>query len=177
MNAFEQLVADCLFREGYWTITAFKVELSKEEKQTIGRPSSPRWELDIVAYRPATKDLMVVECKSYLDSQGVNPSDLKGTGKNASRYKLFTDRMLWRVVSDRLVKQLKSRQLIHENVKPRLALAYGKSKDEAALNEMAESNGWQMFGPRWLCEALDDMAADGWQNSTSSIAAKLLRTL
>jgi len=43
-------------------------------RREIGRPSSPRWELDIVAYSGRDNLLLVVECKSRLDSQGVNPN-------------------------------------------------------------------------------------------------------
>lgn len=50
MDAFESLVALLLHRDGYWTTTGFKVELTKEEKRRIGRPSSPRWELDVIGY-------------------------------------------------------------------------------------------------------------------------------
>jgi hypothetical protein len=32
----------------------------------IGRHSSPRWEVDIVAYRGRDNLLQVVECKSYI---------------------------------------------------------------------------------------------------------------
>jgi len=50
MNAFEALIALLLRRQGYWVQTSFKVKLTKAEKRRIGRPSSPRWELDLVAY-------------------------------------------------------------------------------------------------------------------------------
>src|SRR5215218_2466380 len=43
-------------------------------RREIGRPSSPRWELDIVAYSGRDNLLLVLECKSRLDSQGVNPN-------------------------------------------------------------------------------------------------------
>jgi hypothetical protein len=52
MDSFEQVVAEILWREGYWVRTSVKVELTKEEKREIDLPSSPRWELDVVAYKP-----------------------------------------------------------------------------------------------------------------------------
>ena len=79
MDAFEQVVASILQRKGYWTQTSVKVELTKEEKRAIGRPSSPRWELDVVGYRGSSNELLVVECKSYLDSYGVRASAFDGT--------------------------------------------------------------------------------------------------
>ena len=71
MDAFEQLVSEILWIEGHWVRTSVKVELTKEEKKIICRPSSPRWELDIVAYCGRDNVLRVVECKSYIDSRGV----------------------------------------------------------------------------------------------------------
>ena len=67
MDAFESLVSLLLRRDGYWTATSVKVELTKMQKRAIGRPSSPRWEIDLVAYKPATNELLAVECKSFLD--------------------------------------------------------------------------------------------------------------
>ena len=55
--------------EGLWVRTSVKVEITKEEKRLIGRPSSPRWEIDIVAYSGRDNLLYAVECKSYLDSR------------------------------------------------------------------------------------------------------------
>jgi hypothetical protein len=36
--------------KGLWIRTSVKVDLTKEDKVTIGKPTSPRWELDIVVY-------------------------------------------------------------------------------------------------------------------------------
>jgi hypothetical protein len=56
MDPFESLVAIILERDGYWAKPEFKVELTKEEKRLIGRPSNPRWELDIVTYKGANNE-------------------------------------------------------------------------------------------------------------------------
>ena len=74
MDAFESVIAGILQRQGFWTLTNFKVELTKAEKRKIGRPSSPRWELDVVAYSGRDNELRIVECKSFLDSPGVQCS-------------------------------------------------------------------------------------------------------
>ncbi len=42
MDAFEHLVSEILWAQGYWVRTSVKVALTKEEKVAIGRPSSPR---------------------------------------------------------------------------------------------------------------------------------------
>jgi hypothetical protein len=74
MDAFEQLVSEILSMDGYWVRTSVKVDRTKPEKVLIGRPSSPRWELDIVAYSGRDNLLRLVEYKSYLDSRGPRPS-------------------------------------------------------------------------------------------------------
>lgn len=102
MDAFEQVVSEILWMDGYWVRTSVKVDLTKEEKVSIGRPSSPRWELDIVAYSGRDNMLRVVECKSYLDSRGVALKAFDGTdAKSAERYKLFSNDNLRTVVFGR----------------------------------------------------------------------------
>ena len=63
MDSFELVVASILEREGYWVRASYKVELTKEEKRSIGKPSAPRWEIDVLAYKASTNELLVVECK------------------------------------------------------------------------------------------------------------------
>ncbi len=122
MDGFESIIAELLETEGYWVRPSFKVELTKAEKRRIGRPSAPRWELDIVAYRGSDSSVLVVECKSYLDSPGVGLSDLKG-GRHRSRYKLFTEPLLRRTVLKRLTKQLVGMGLSAPSPSTQLALA------------------------------------------------------
>ncbi len=71
MHAFETLMATIFNHCGYWTSTNVKVNLSPDEKRAINRPTTPRWDIDLVAYRPKSKELLVIECKSLLDSTGV----------------------------------------------------------------------------------------------------------
>lgn len=78
MDSFEQVVATVLDRAGYWTRTSVKVNLTREDKHAIGRPSAPRWEIDVVAYSARENELLVVECKSYLDSAGVRAASFDG---------------------------------------------------------------------------------------------------
>jgi hypothetical protein len=70
LDYFEALVKTVLEREGYWMIQSFKVDLTKEEKRELGRPSTPRPEIDLLAFSPVNDQLMVIEVKSYLDSAG-----------------------------------------------------------------------------------------------------------
>jgi hypothetical protein len=91
-----------LFQSGYWVTQGFKVDLTPDEKAAIGRTTTPRWELDLVAYRGRDKHFLVVECKSYLDSTGVQAIEVIATDAHKSRYKLFVDPILRRVVFNRL---------------------------------------------------------------------------
>lgn len=70
MDAFEQVVAEILWTQGYWVRTSVKVNLTKAEKMHIDRSTSPRWELDVVAYSAQTNVINVVECKSYFKLAG-----------------------------------------------------------------------------------------------------------
>jgi hypothetical protein len=106
MNAFEHLVGKILEHQGYWVRHGFKVNLTKSERRAIGRPSAPRWNLDIVAYRGADNQLLVVECKSYLYSRGVEFRSFCGNHeRGSSRYKLFLEAKLRRTVFRRLIAQ------------------------------------------------------------------------
>jgi hypothetical protein len=77
MDYFESIVKTLLEHEGYWVRSSFKVDLSKQEKRYIGKPSIPRPEIDLLAYKPKVNQLLVLEAKSYLDSLGVQINDLK----------------------------------------------------------------------------------------------------
>jgi hypothetical protein len=133
MDAFEQVVATVLDRDGYWVRTSVKVALTAEEKREIGRPSAPRWELDVVAYSGLTNELLVVECKSYLDSYGVRTTSFDGSkADEETRYKLFSDEVLRRVVLSRLEKQLVAQRFCPEGTRATLCLAAGNIHGDAA---------------------------------------------
>ena len=85
MDAFEAVVSEILHREGYWVQSPYRVDLTKQEKIEIGKPSSPRWELDIVAYKANLNRILIVECKSYLDSYGVRFSGFDGSNPEVAR--------------------------------------------------------------------------------------------
>ena len=112
MEAFEQLVAEFFRMEGHWVGTSVKIELTKAEKRKIGRYSSPRWELDIIAYHARDNLLRVIECKSYIDSKGVSASAFDGNNPGfAKRFKLFHEPSLRRVVFNRLPEKSKNSSL------------------------------------------------------------------
>jgi hypothetical protein len=172
MNAFEQLVSEILWMEGYWVQTSVKVELSKEEKRLIGRHSAPRWELDIVAYSGRKNSLWVVECKSYLDSVGVRAAAFDGTSPlYAKNYKLFNEPKLRQVVFRRLQRQLTATGACRKIPKVHLALAAGKIRNEAdrkAIRARFKKHGWE------LRQRLQQMSQGRYENQISAVVAKLL---
>lgn len=174
MHAFEALIAEVLEGEGYWVRRSVKLDLTREEKKQIGRPSCPRWELDLVAYSPKKNEMLAVECKSYLDSPGVDLADLSG-GRYADRYKLFTDPTLREVVLKRLALTMNEQGLSGENPQVRLALAAGKIRSDVdALRSHFEKNGWLLFDPLWLRGQLEQLSKGSYTNSVAAMVAKLL---
>jgi hypothetical protein len=91
MDAFEQIVEGLFRQMGYWTLTGYKINVTKQEKVDIGKWSMPRPEIDILAYKPVENELLWIECKSYMDSYGVSHKSFLPNGKHAGRYKIFTD--------------------------------------------------------------------------------------
>lgn len=178
MDAFEQLVGEILWMEGYWVRTSVKVELTKEEKKAIGRPSSPRWELDIVAYRGRDNLLRVVECKSYLDSRGVALRAFDGNDERfAERFKLFGDEQLRKVVFARLCQQFAASGACQAAPTVKLCLACGRiasDADREGLHRLFAEKGWDLWDEPWLKERLQDMSERGYENQVSAVVAKLL---
>jgi len=178
MDAFEQLVSEILWREGYWVRTSVKVDLTKEEKRKIGRPSSPRWEIDVVAYSGRDNLLLVVECKSYLDSRGVALRAFDGKDKKfAERFKLFSDDNLREVVFDRLRQQLAASGACPPDAEVKLCLACGRiatDADRKGLHKHFAEKGWDLWDEPWLRERLQHMSAGSYENEVSAVVAKLL---
>jgi len=177
MEAFEQVVNEILWREGFWVRTSVKVELTREDKKAIDLPSSPRWELDIVAYRLSDNLLRVVECKSYLDNPGVGVKWLDPAGaKAAGRFKLFSKPKLREVVLNRLSLQFSEQGLCRPEPKVRLCLACGKIRKGARerLTQHFKENDWELLDEKWLQDSLKRMAEGGYENQVSAVVAKLL---
>ncbi len=176
MDAFEHVIATLFEREGFWVRTTFKVELTKEDKVAIDRPTSPRWELDVIGYRPGDNLLRVVECKSYLDSRGVSVGAFVPGSKGASRYKLFTEPTTRKVVLDRLVAQLCVSNAIRESPTVQLCLAAGNivASEADRLQCHFDENKWQLYGPDWIREQLTSVANDGYDNAIAAVTTKLL---
>jgi hypothetical protein len=175
MDAFETVISTLLRREGYWTIPNFKVELTKKDKQQIGRPSSPRWEIDLIAYNGLTNEVLAVECKSYLDSLGV--VFRHGHFDTPKVYKLFVDDPLRKVVLHRLARQLERIKACRPKPKIQLCLAAGKIAKRSNLPELKAhfaANKWQLFDPEWITDRLKEAGHSGYENDVTFVVTKLL---
>lgn len=176
MDAFEELASDIFWSEGYWVRTGVKVELTREEKIRIGRHSSPRWEIDLVAYSATSNEILALECKSYLDSGGVHAAHFVEGSRYATRYKLFHDATLRDTVLERLRLQMIESGLCASNAQVRLGLvhAHVTSRNAALLAEIFTANDWLLFGPDWIRERLARMSRGSYENNTVAVVAKLL---
>lgn len=107
MDHFEGLVSTLLEDDGYWVRRSHTVNLSKAEKANTGKPSIPRPEIDILAFRFETNTIIALEVKSYLDSPGIKLVDLTVEHELASgRFKLFTSSLYRNIVLTRLKADL-----------------------------------------------------------------------
>jgi hypothetical protein len=182
MDAFEQVVSEILWMKGLWVRTSVKVNLEPDDKVAIGKPTSPRWELDIVAYSGRDNLLYAVECKSYLNSRGVTFAGLSGSDDaTAGRYKLFSDAnpILRKVVLNRLRAQLTESgacpPIPASNVRLCLACGHIAGKDGSKLREHFEARKWELWDEDWLRVHLKEMAKSKYENQVSHVVAKLLR--
>jgi hypothetical protein len=178
MDAFEKIVASILDRQGFWTRTEVKVDLTKQEKRDIGRPSSPRWELDVVGYKANTNEIRVVECKSYLDSGGVAAKDvIDPDARYSSRFKLFHEHHTREIVFGRLGKQLQEAGLCQKNPKITLGMAAGNVRNQEDLEMLQkhfESQGWIFLDPESIRAELRLLGQSGYENSVAAVTTKML---
>lgn len=177
MDAFEDLVARLVRREGYWTRQNYMVNISKADKVAIGLPSMPRPEVDIVAYRPATNTVVWVECKSYLDSHGVQMAAFDGSNsKFAKRFRIFTNQTFREIVTGRLVEQLIEEGCALSGASVEHWLVAGKIAHKSAtpVADHFAANGWRLIDREWIRASLQAVSKEGYEDDVVTMAAKLL---
>ena len=177
MGSFESVIAALLERNDYWTRTCVKVELTPEEKRAIDRHSSPRWELDVVGYKAAENIILVVECKSFLNSTGVRRDAFDGTNlKRAKRYKLFNDAKLRNVVLGRHRIQFEERGFCRPNPHIGLCLAAGNIRkgDQPWIQDHFDANKWILWTPDHISGQLKQLSQSAYENSIAAVVAKML---
>ena len=178
MDAFESIVATILRLDGYWVHRLVRVPLTAQEKRRLGQPSLPRPELDLVAYKPRSNELLVVECKSFLDSQGVHSSGF--TDPNAQsfkRYKLFNDPRLWRTVRRALVRHLRQLGACCARPVVRLCLTTGHIATplhRLRLRAHFAKHRWELLDDIEIARRLRDSSDTTYADDVAIVAAKIL---
>jgi hypothetical protein len=177
MDAFEQIIAGLLWEEGFWTSIGYKVNLSKARKVELGKPSYPRPEIDILAYKANENRLLWVECKSFLDSRGIVADHLMqedDAGKGL--YKAFTWPSYRRIVTEELIKQVCREGRARENPTVKYCLVTGNiatQRDREKLHQFFEAKGWILYDECWIKSRLELHARKGYENDVAIIVAKL----
>jgi hypothetical protein len=177
MDHFENIVRILLEREGYWVVSSFKVNLTKEEKAATGKHTIPRPEIDLVAYRPKDGFVLALEVKSYLDSSGVCAKDLlEKHDVMKGRYKLFTSDRYQSIVINRLSLDLVELGFLKTKIPIKLGLAAAKvrNNDNKAIVELMEGKGWFYWSPELIKQKIIALTKDGYENEAVYIVTKIL---
>lgn len=177
MDYFESIIKTLLEAEGYWVRQSFKIELTKDEKVRIGKPSIPRPEIDLLALQHSRNELLALEAKSFLDSPGVRLSELQiAHDVPEGRYKLFTSERYRSVVMEGLRRNLLDLHMIDSKTKIILGLAAGKVYQNMgdAVAEFMKSKDWVFWSPQYIKHQVTKLAERGYENDPTIIAAKIL---
>jgi hypothetical protein len=178
MNSFENIVRVLLERENLWVRQSEKVDLTKEEKRRIGKPSIPRPELDLVALNFAQNRIIVVEAKSYLDSPGVSLDELRiQHDVMQGRYKLFTCERYREIVFERLREDYINQGLADAESTFTLGLAAGKVyRDQTEeLRAFFAERGWFFWGPDDIAIRVRKLSQAKYEDDPVVMTAKLLQ--
>ena len=177
MDHFENIAKILLENEGYWVRSSVKVNLTKEEKARTEKPTIPRPEIDLLAYRPGDSEIVAIEVKSFFDSSGVALASLTEEHDVATgKYKLLTSESYRNIVIHRLQKDLVFKKYLDKSLPVRLGLIAGnvKNGDEDAISQFAKKKGWFYWSPINVKERVVQLAAEGYENEAIYIAAKIL---
>lgn len=180
MDHFENIVKTLLEHNGYWVRQSFKVNLTKDEKRNINKPSIPRPEIDLLAYRPTENEIIAIEVKSFFNSPGVKIADIKlEHAYPEGRYKLFTCKKYRDIVLDRLRMDLKKSGMIHGEETLRLGLAAGNIYQSKSCEFRAyfDERNWFFWSPEDIKSEVMKLATHGYENDPAIITAKILNKL
>lgn len=179
MESFENIVKILLEQEGYWVLQSYKIELSKEEKERLGKKTIPRPEIDMIAYKPSENKIIAIEVKSYFDNRGFNPAELEVKHEvTKGSFKLFTCEKYRVVVLARLKEQLENKGLITGDTEVFLGLVAGNinASDERIeeIREKFSEEGYFFWSPTDVKEKLKKLSDTKYTNDPVVIAAKIL---
>lgn len=177
MDAFEEIAGTLLLNEKYWIRHSVKVNLTKEEKVEIGKPTTSRPEIDIVAFDVVQNILFLLEAKSFLDSSGVIYEEVIEINENPSgRYKILTSEKYQKTIVARLRSDWLYAGIINEKTEFRFGLIAGNinKNKELELKKYFTEKNWFFWGPTILKEKLTALSQKGYENCIITIAIKLM---
>jgi hypothetical protein len=176
MDYFEEICKYLLEQENYWVRTCVKVEITKEEKRQLGKPSMPRPEIDIVAYNPKQNLLILIEAKSFLNSSGVYIEHVQDKDMKYDGYKILTGKMYQEVVTNKLIEiYLNSGLLsIRPNIQYGLIAGNVAKNKNQELQELAIERNWFYWGPEKLKEGLMKFKDYPYENNPFVLTSKIL---
>jgi Holliday junction resolvase-like predicted endonuclease len=180
MNAFEEIVKQFLEEKGYWVKASVKVDISKQDKVKIGKYSTPRPEIDLVALNARKNELLLVEVKSLFWSYGVWYEAVIGQEKGKERYRMFWDTNYRDIVTTKLKEEFLDRGLINEKTRIKFALAAGHihyPEDEQRIREYfsQQKEKWILFSPKDIRDEIKKLSKKGWEDNLLTIATKLIQ--
>lgn len=177
MDAFEEIAFKLLLEDNYWVRHSVKVNLTKEEKVNIHKPTTPRPEIDLVAYRPKENELLLIEVKSYLDSNGVRMDELlKEYAIQKGKYKLLTSANYREIISTRLKKDWMKSGLIDRNTRITYGLIAGKvfMNKEDKMQQYFNERNWFFWGPSEVRSRLEKLMNNRYENNQATVMSKIL---
>jgi hypothetical protein len=182
MDAFEKIIGQLLEEDKYWVRHSVKVNLDKNEKKKIGKATTPRPEIDIVAYDAVADMLYLLEVKSFIDSKGVVYEQVAiQQTQQLGPYKLLTAKSYRDTITNRLLKDWKRDKIIRPSTTVNFGLIAGKVHSnkknphrEKDLETYFNQKGWFFWGPTSIKQKLTNLSVKGYENNVITITAKIL---
>ena len=177
MDYFENIVMKIIESDNKWVRQNVKVNLTKEEKCYIGKPSIPRPDIDIVSYQVSKNTLEIWEVKSFLDSPGVKFSEINMQyDVSEGRYKILTSNKYREIVINRLITDWNREGLILANPTVKIGLAAGKInlKDESEIIDYFKKRNWILMTPKDIFQGLKKLENSRYENDPYIIASKII---
>jgi hypothetical protein len=182
MDAFEEIVASLFRRLGYWTWQNYKIDLEVIDKIEIGKHSMPRPEIDILAYQPRTNELLWIECKSFLNSQGVKITSAENNEqKKLIGIKVFDDDNFRTIATRKLITQTFDRGLILDTnpiLKYYLVAGNIHRGSESAIQayfDLKRDDPWILCDRKWVAKRLSKLADLSYENDVATMVVKLMQ--
>lgn len=177
MDHFESIISTLLEAEKYWIRRSFKINVTKEEKRQIGKPTIPRPEIDLLALHFSRNEVIAFEAKSFLDSPGVKLAHLQEEHEiPEGRFKLFTSERYRSVVMTRLLQELIACGMANSDTRVSLGLAAGKvcRGQSGPIREFMEKRKWLFWSPEDIKNKVTALAKRDYENDPAIITAKIL---